>query len=61
VTLTKVAIFAAGYFFGAKAGRERHAQIVEVAARASQRLEELSSRGAARGQEGSPARRRGRA
>jgi hypothetical protein len=61
VTLTKVAIFAAGYFFGAKAGRERHAQIVEVAARASQRLEELSSRGAARRQEGSPARRRGRA
>jgi hypothetical protein len=46
VTLTKVAIFAAGYFFGAKAGRERHAQIVGIAARASQRLEELSARGA---------------
>jgi hypothetical protein len=61
VTVTKVAIFAAGYFFGAKAGRERHAQIVEVAARASRRLEEISARGAARGQEGSPARRRGRA
>jgi hypothetical protein len=51
VTLTKAAIFAAGYFFGAKAGRERYGQIVEVAARASQRLEELSSRGAASRQE----------
>ena len=47
MTLTKAAFFAAGYFFGAKAGRERYGQIVEVAARASQRLEELSARGAA--------------
>jgi hypothetical protein len=61
VTLTKVAIFAAGYFFGAKAGRERYAQIVEVAARTSQRLEELSSRGAGNRQEGGPSRRGGRA
>jgi hypothetical protein len=50
VTLTKVAIFAAGYFFGAKAGSERHAQIVALAARASRRLEELSARGGARTQ-----------
>jgi hypothetical protein len=61
VTLTKVAIFAAGYFFGAKAGRERYAQIVEVAARASQRLEELSSRGAARTQGSGTGRPGGRA
>jgi hypothetical protein len=61
VTLTKAAIFAAGYFFGAKAGRDRYAQIVEVAARASQRLEELSSRGAANRQERGPGRRGGRA
>jgi hypothetical protein len=45
------ALFAAGYFFGAKAGRERYAQIVEAAASASRRLEELSSRGAAGRQE----------
>jgi len=61
VTVTKVAIFAAGYFLGAKAGRERYAQILEVAARASQRLEELSSRGAAGGQDRGPGRRGGRA
>ena len=54
MTLTKVAIFAAGYVFGAKAGRDRYAQIVEVAARASQRLEELSSRGAADREETRP-------
>jgi hypothetical protein len=47
VTLTKAALFAAGYVLGAKAGRERYAQIVDAAARASERLEEFSSRGAA--------------
>jgi hypothetical protein len=56
VTLTKAAIFAAGYFLGAKAGRERYAQIVDAAARASQRLDELSARGAT----GRPERGRGR-
>ena len=61
MTLTKAAIFAAGYYFGAKAGRDRYAQIVEIAARASQRLEELSSRGAADRQERGPSRRGGRA
>jgi hypothetical protein len=61
VTLTKVAIFAAGYLLGAKAGRDRYAQIVEVAARTSQRLEELSSRGAANRPESGPSRRGGRA
>jgi hypothetical protein len=61
VTVTKVAMFAAGYYFGAKAGHERYAQILEVAARASQRLEELSSGGAARRQGRGPGRPGGRA
>jgi hypothetical protein len=47
VTLTKAALFAAGYVLGAKAGRDRYAQILDVAARASERLEELSTRGGA--------------
>jgi hypothetical protein len=51
VTLTKAALFAAGYFLGARAGRERYAQILDVAARASERLEELSARGGDRRQE----------
>ena len=62
MTLTKVAIFAAGYLFGAKAGRDRYAQIVDVAARASQRLDEFSSRGGGCGRAGGgPARDRSRA
>jgi hypothetical protein len=44
VTLTKAAIFAVGYVLGTKAGRERYAQIVAVAGRASERLEEFSAR-----------------
>jgi hypothetical protein len=44
VKLTSAALFAAGYVVGARAGRERYAQIVERVARASQRLEEFSSR-----------------
>jgi hypothetical protein len=39
-----VAVFAAGYIIGARAGRERYAQIVHVVERASQQLEEFSSR-----------------
>jgi hypothetical protein len=39
-----VAVFAAGYILGAKAGRERYSQIVAVAERASQRLDDFSSR-----------------
>ena len=42
--LTKAVIFAAGYVLGAKAGRERYAQIIAVMEKASQRLEEFSSR-----------------
>jgi hypothetical protein len=44
VKLTKkVAVFAAGYIIGAKAGRERYDQIVGVMESALQRLEEFSS------------------
>ena len=39
--LTAAVVFAAGYVIGAKAGRERYAQIVEVAENASQRIEEF--------------------
>jgi hypothetical protein len=42
VKLTTVAVFAAGYVMGTKAGRERYAQIIDVVERASQRLEEFS-------------------
>lgn len=42
--LARVAIFAAGYVIGAKAGRERYAQIAGVAERAAERLDEFSSR-----------------
>ena len=42
--LTPVAVFAVGYVVGAKAGRERYAQIVDGVARASRRLEEFSAR-----------------
>jgi hypothetical protein len=44
VKLASVMIFAAGYVIGARAGGERYAQIVKVAERTSQRLNELSSR-----------------
>lgn len=42
--LAGVALFAAGYVIGTKAGRERYAQIVDVVGRGSQRLEEFSAR-----------------
>jgi hypothetical protein len=44
VKLAGVAVFAVGYVIGAKAGRERYAQIVDGMARASHRLEEFSAR-----------------
>jgi len=44
VKLTAVAVFAVGYIVGAKAGRDRYAQIVDGMARASQRLDEFSAR-----------------
>jgi len=48
VTITKLAIFAVGYVIGTRAGHERYAQIVELADRASQRLEAYSERHGAR-------------
>ena len=42
--LATLAVFAAGYVLGARAGRERYAQIVDVVERASRRLEEFSAR-----------------
>jgi len=44
VKLIGVAVFGVGYVVGAKAGRERYAQIVDGMARASQRLDEFSAR-----------------
>jgi hypothetical protein len=44
VRLARIAIFAAGYVVGARAGRERYAQIIDGMARASQKLEEFSAR-----------------
>jgi hypothetical protein len=44
VKLTKAVIFAAGYILGARAGRERYAQIVALMEKASDQLEEFSSR-----------------
>ena len=42
--LIGVAVFGVGYVVGAKAGRDRYAQIVDGMARASQRLDEFSAR-----------------
>lgn len=42
--LTNVVLFATGYVIGTKAGSERYAQIIDGMAKASQRLEEFSSR-----------------
>jgi len=39
--LRSLAVFGAGYVLGAKAGRERYAQIVEAVQTASQRLDEV--------------------
>jgi hypothetical protein len=51
VKLTTVAIFAAGYVLGARAGRERYAQIVGAVERTSQRLDAFSSRHAPDGRD----------
>lgn len=42
--LRTVAIFAAGYVLGARAGKERYAQIVSAVERVSERLDAFSSR-----------------
>ena len=41
---TTLLMFGAGYVLGARAGDERYAQIITVAARTSKRLEEYSAR-----------------
>jgi hypothetical protein len=43
VKLRTVAVLAAGYIMGARAGNERYAQILDGVAKASRRLEELIS------------------
>ena len=40
--LTSVVIFGVGYLVGTRAGRERYAQIVKVAQRASERLDRIA-------------------
>ncbi len=49
--LTTLLMFGAGYVLGTRAGDERYAQIVAVAARTSKRLEEYSARHRAGGAE----------
>jgi hypothetical protein len=44
VKITGVVVFAAGYVFGAKAGRERYVEILAEVAKTAQRLEEFSNR-----------------
>ena len=41
--LTTLVMFGAGYVLGTRAGRERYAQIVTIAEKASARLEEFSA------------------
>jgi hypothetical protein len=55
VRLTTLLMFGAGYVMGTRAGRERYAEIVTVAERASKRLEEYSARH--RAGDGEPERR----
>jgi hypothetical protein len=45
VKLTSIALFGVGYVLGAKAGRERYAQIVQAAQKASQRLDAYDGKG----------------
>jgi hypothetical protein len=45
VKLTTVAVFGFGYVLGSRAGRERYAQIVAAARKASERLEAYSNGG----------------
>lgn len=49
--LTTLAAFGVGYVVGTRAGRERYAEIVAVAQRASRRLDEYSARHRADAQE----------
>jgi len=52
VKLSTLAVFGAGYVLGSKAGRERYVQIVELAQRTAQRIEERqASRASASGRQ----------
>ncbi len=53
--LVRIAIFGAGYVLGTKAGRERYAQIVAAAQKASQRLETYGNGGSWSKDRGTPA------
>jgi hypothetical protein len=61
VRLTTAAVFAAGYLFGTRAGRERYEQIVAVAEQTSRRLEDFSARHPPGDRVGKPQRPDGRA
>jgi hypothetical protein len=45
VKLTSVALFGAGYVLGTRAGRERYAQIIQMAQKASERLDTYDQNG----------------
>jgi hypothetical protein len=45
VKLTSIALFGAGYVLGTRAGRERYAQIVQLAQKASERLDSYDHNG----------------
>lgn len=50
--LSTIAVFGAGYVLGSRAGRERYVQIVELAQRTAQRIEERQA--ARAGSDGAP-------
>jgi hypothetical protein len=45
VKLTSIALFGAGYVLGTRAGRERYAQIVQMAQKASARFDSFEQNG----------------
>ena len=59
--LTTLVMFGAAYVLGTKAGRERYAQIVTMAEKASKRLDELSGDQRPAAREADPDPRRSRA
>jgi hypothetical protein len=58
--LRAVAAFAVGYLLGTRAGRERYAQIKEVAQKVAVRLEQRGREGGDLGEDGSDPDRSGR-
>jgi hypothetical protein len=45
VKVTSIVIFGAGYVLGTRAGRERYAQIIQMAQKASERLDAYDKNG----------------